>query len=1435
MRNHPGEFELVIGVRAGGTAPARSLVLRLQRPTPWALVRPHVAGAAGLPGDCTLYLGAAAIGPHELVGLPPLLTGIEVSSTAQPSLPAAPTLVLDCVAGPDAGASVGVPPAGAVTIGRSARCDLNLADPQLSARHAELRVDDTGSWLRDLGSTNGIAPAATDQPTPRGGRCARLPAPLGEPLRVGGSVLRTDLGVERPLLRHPDGAGRWVLTLPAGSCGRFGVELPDDPGPPPERPRQPIPLVAALATAAVGLVIAVLTQLWFFLLLAALGPATMLASAVGDRVAGRRPYRIDLAEHRERVDGYRAAVRAGREADRADAWERFADPPRLLRWARAGAVGLWSQTADGTRETVVGMSVGTRPLRCRAGTGPPVSGVPLAVRLPPAGVIGVVGRRRSGLRWLLAQLAGQRAPDDRPVRVLSGRADLAALADLPHCRDGTRIGEIAGSADDFLAALRRLQAGRCGAGTGPTGGVLAVVDDVQRYRDHAGLRRLLSAPDDGLLLLAVATDAAALPASCTAVLDLDALPGEPIGVSHDYLAALCAALAPLTADRGGAPSGSTVLPSTVAAPPVTAGELARRWRGAREPVAELGVTGHGPLRVNLRTDGPHLLLAGTTGAGKSELLQTLIGSLATHLPPDRLALLLIDYKGGAAFARAAGLPHCCGVLTDLDAELAPRALISLRAELRRREKVLAQLGISDLSAPEPAAGAGPAREAAAADTGDRGGAAGASSGWVPAGPERPAPGPSATAQQPPRPPRLVIVVDEFATLAAELPDFLLGLVDIAQRGRSLGLHLVLATQRPAGVVTPAILANIALRICLRVTDAADSSDVLGHPAAASIPAELPGRGYLRSAGAPRTAFQAARLTAPSPPAVSVWPRRQPAPPPAGPSALTQLLAAARMAAAGLSRPAPPWLPPLPATLTAHDDRQLGLLDLPERQSQVPWLIPAGSMLIAGTPGSGRTSVLRRWLGAADHDDAVLLVIGSDAGWQRLAAQGRLTSLLADTQPRLVLRLLELLADELDRRVGGAAADAPPVALAIDDWEPLAGALDAVDFGSWSTRLAEIAGRGPAVGIRVAVAGGQRLLQHRVAAAMGDTVTLGIATPTGELRAGRFPGRGRLLGGGIGVSGHRFGGDGIGGDGSGTGAGGMGAGGAAVQFAVPPDPAGASGTTGGPKVSPRQNLSAPVAAAANGQPRAALTATGATGGESADELRRRLTVRPLPATVDTLTAATATPALIPIGLGGDRAEPVGFDLSGAGGGLLVAGPRRSGVSTALAHLLTGAAAAGLPAARVLTGDHRPHPLPGVRDLRQPAEVATEGELLTFLAAHEGPLLLAVDDADRLTDTSLGEVLTRFLSVAGRQQFLALGARLDEAGRTHRGPIAATAGFRTGVLLGADSFDGAVLGAQVPRRTGPARTGRGHLVIEGVAQQVQVARAVRRPRDLLAIPT
>ena len=431
--------------------------------------------------------------------------------------------------------------------------------------------------------------------------------------------------------------------------------------------------------------------------------------------------------------------------------------------------------------------------------------------------------------------------------------------------------------------------------------------------------------------------------------------------------------------------------------------------GGTSSLATLGRTSDGPVQVDLCREGPHALVAGTTGSGKSELLQTLIAGLALEHPPERCSFLLVDYKGGAAFAEAAMLPHTVGLVTDLDGQTTARALRSLGAELSRREQLLAAHGAVDIaSLPDEVALA-----------------------------------------------RLVIVVDEFATLAEELPTFVPGLVGIAQRGRSLGVHLVLATQRPSGVVSPEIRANCTLRICLRTTDEADSRDVLGTVEAAHLPVDLPGRAYLRSGSGTPVPFQVARVAGSADAARRLGPevRVRPWPTSGRPAVaesstgratdLTRLCRAVTAHAGALGRPLPhrPWQPPLPGCVGAdHLDRSaeplddsrlaIGLIDRPDIQSRellVVDLAEGGTLLAVGGPRSGRSTLLRTVLSEAVQrlgpDELHVHVIEAGGG-AVVADAAALPHTGTTVRGEDVFRTVRLV-DRLGREVAARRAGLPP--------------------------------------------------------------------------------------------------------------------------------------------------------------------------------------------------------------------------------------------------------------------------------------------------------------------------------------------------------------------------------------------------------------------------
>jgi len=210
------------------------------------------------------------------------------------------------------------------------------------------------------------------------------------------------------------------------------------------------------------------------------------------------------------------------------------------------------------------------------------------------------------------------------------------------------------------------------------------------------------------------------------------------------------------------------------------------------------------LNLHEKAHGPHGLVAGTTGSGKSEIIQSYILSLAVNFHPHEVAFLLIDYKGGGMANLFRDLPHLLGTITNLDGAQSMRALASIKAELQKRQRLFGEHDVNHINQYQKLYKEGKASEAM---------------------------------------PHLFLISDEFAELKAEQPDFMKELVSTARIGRSLGIHLILATQKPSGVVDDQIWSNSKFKLALKVQNASDSNEILKTPDAAEI--TLPGRAYLQ--------------------------------------------------------------------------------------------------------------------------------------------------------------------------------------------------------------------------------------------------------------------------------------------------------------------------------------------------------------------------------------------------------------------------------------------------------------------------------------------------------------------------------------------------------------------------------------------------------------
>ncbi|MEU6713215.1 FtsK/SpoIIIE domain-containing protein [Nonomuraea sp. NPDC046802] len=740
------------------------------------------------------------------------------------------------------------------------------------------------------------------------------------------------------------------------------------------RPKEPsrnegmrLQLLAAFLPAVLGLTLAIALRQWYYLLVALMTPVIMIGQWWSDRRHGKKQHKVAIKEYNEQLQAYDEAVERARVADEAARRSDAPDPAQVLLTATGPRRRLWERRIHDTDALRLRVGLADLPadLALSEEQGGPIEppicrSVPVALPMRRLGVAGVTGPRTAATSlasWLIAQAATLHSPRDLAIVVVSAHPDAERrwgwMRWLPHCTP--RAGEecVALIGTDPESAARRVselaaliderqntkipEQGKIPSGWDDLGGpekpsfssydvrpydVLVILDGAQVLRGLPNMPQVLrQGPRSGVFTLAIDDDQRLLPEECQTVAacgtdGLVRLRGGGLDVIGPVLADLVSAtwcdrlaraLSPIRDVSRDDPSGN--LPGAVRLLDLmglttpSGQELAAQWRVRGSTRALIGIGPDGPFTVDLKLDGPHGLIAGTTGAGKSELLQTLICSLAVANRPDQLTFVLIDYKGGAAFKECVRLPHTVGMVSDLDGHLTQRALDSLAAEIRRRERLLLSAGAKDID--------------------DYTGT---------------------------NMPRLVLIIDEFAALVAELPDFVTGLVDIARRGRSLGIHLILATQRPAGVVTADIQANTSLRIALRVTEPAESSDVIDTPDAAHISTSTPGRCYVRSGVGAATAVQTARVGGRAPALSSDSPGEsggnvrvvavdwgslgKPLPPPPAPQEETTttdltLVADALIEAthlAGVPRQPSPWLDPLPTHF---------VLDLAPSQTSTP--------------------------------------------------------------------------------------------------------------------------------------------------------------------------------------------------------------------------------------------------------------------------------------------------------------------------------------------------------------------------------------------------------------------------------------------------------------------------------------------------------------------
>ena len=1083
------------------------------------------------------------------------------------------------LSGPDAGREFTVQ-RGVNVIGRDRSATVPLTDREVSRRHASLTIAEAAT-VSDLNSANGMLV--------EGASAKRAVVSSGSRIRVGDSILAIDL------LPHT----RETVDAEPGEFSRsprvetvyqgLTVALPQLPAPV-ERSR--LPLLVLLSPLLLGAALYAITSQPLTLVFVVLSPIVMLATWLDNRIQGRRKQRAARRDFDEGMRRSREELTAERTEQIAARCSESPGSAEVLDAIRSRSTLLWTRKPEHSTFLELRLGLGAQPSRSRVGMPNRTAGaaddwsalcrlaeefaeigpVPVVESFARAGAIAVAGTgpaAHEAANALVLQLAGLHSPADLVITALASPEaieDWAWLKWLPHVdspHSPLRASGLTSGFDDGIALVSELEGvverRRAASGGHPVirshlaGSVslderhgtpvdrlpvvpaILVIVTAGSVVDHA---RVVSLAEDGadvgVFVLWQAPAISSLPVACRTFLAIDAgtararvglvRNGRDIPLDEvervDPIAAETAArcLAPAV-DRGSPVLDETDLPRTASfldlydvAIASDARAVSRRWAKndsltagwragvTREPSGLGAVVGQGPegpFVLDLRKDGPHALVGGTTGSGKSEFLQSWIMGMAAEYAPDRVTFLLVDYKGGAAFAECVDLPHTVGLVTDLTPQLVRRALTSLRAELRHREALLAEKGAKDLETLEA--------------RGDRD-----------------------------APPALVIVIDEFAALAGEVPEFVDGVVDIAQRGRSLGLHLIMATQRPSGVIKDSLRANTNLRVTLRMADAPDSVDVIGVPDAARFDPGVPGRAAAKLGGSRVLDFQTAYLGScsgqtgsesevevrwlPFGPAGTAALSPSRARPSDAPRDLERLVdTIARAAdAEGVAVPRRPWLEPLPpvidlATIHSRDPAPaLGIADEPSIQRQLPFTLDldsVGNLACFGAGGTGKSAFLRSvaaaWSADALRDPVTIHAIDcAGSGLAPLESLPTVSSVLPGSDTERVGRLISLLADLIARRSSAFAAahaaslaeyrraadePTPRVLVLLDGFGAFRAEYEFGDSGALFTRLQAIASAGRQVGVHVIVTADRpSALPAATSAVFGARVVLRLA-------------------------------------------------------------------------------------------------------------------------------------------------------------------------------------------------------------------------------------------------------------------------------------------------------------------------------------------------------
>jgi len=1070
--------------------------------------------------------------------------------------------------GPDAGSSHDLYP-GDHTVGRSTECTVTIADPQFS-RHQLTIALDGGEEAGPETSTVTLTPEPSAVNETRiNGTIVSEPTELliDDVVQVGATsftLRRSKPAVERSL--------DFFGGVPFHRTPYFWEPVPEQELPalkdlPVKPDARRFQYLGAVMPLFMGIAMAFMIGNMRFLLFAAMSPVMVIGSWFDHRKHSGKDFEESVERFEERLAERADEIDRALQIERVSRYQNGPDIELLANRAENRHSELWLR--DREAEDFLSVRIGVGTVSPQLNIKPDDSGdrqfreqvealieradqlvdVPVTLDLAGIGTAGLVGDAEDTEALtcaILLQACCLHSPEDLVVMAaLPHRSGLNEwLKWMPHARSSSSplAGEhLVGTPDetnDLIRALVKIAEQRVEKKNDQLDRRwpwLLVAIDRSLEPDAGAISRLLDlCPEAGISVVWLTDSRARVPRQAQAVLDCrSAATGEMSALRHtdpevasqdldvervsEHIATDVAQwLAPMR--DASAANAATSIPrmvplfASLGVEEMTPEWIAGEWATDRgySLVAPIGMTDVGPLELDLVEHGPHGLIGGTSGAGKSELVQSLVVNLMAKNSPKRINFLFVDYKGGALSEMFKDVPHSVGAVTNLDALLALRALTSLTAELDRRMELFKGRAqdIKDMLNKFP-------DEA---------------------------------------PPSLVIVVDEFAALVRELPDFVDGIVSIAERGRSLGIHLIMSTQRPSGAINDNIQQNTNLRIALRMLDSGESRNVIGSTEAALIPGPLKGRGFARLGPGELIAFQSAWSGAPlqaaagRPPVsvkpFSVAPVANPngAPGPAkaaggesdGPerTQLDATIAAIIEAAENLGHEAgrPPWMETLPGTISLLDvladgrsadtDKvgqriTIGMIDDPAAQDQYPAhvdLEAGGALAIFGNGGSGKTTLLKTVaVSAAARDSALgggnLTIFGLDFASRELGLLGRLPqceAIAMGDDLEHVTRILTILEQQLSKRRGVMAAAAsrgeePPefsrILFLIDGFDNLVQTFEGssnpgAKMHLWAEAVARLIVDGRQVGINTVFAAGRRgAVRSNIMAAVSNRLVL----------------------------------------------------------------------------------------------------------------------------------------------------------------------------------------------------------------------------------------------------------------------------------------------------------------------------------------------------------